>query len=138
MMLHASSSLQPDNMSEHAPGTRHSVLIVDDNRVNLMLASELSRSWGHQPYEARNAQEALELFDSMTFDLILLDIQMPEVDGVQLMQIMRRRSPELATPIVAITANQHESERKRLLDAGFDAFCGKPLREGRPQTDTPG
>jgi two-component system sensor histidine kinase BarA len=132
MILQATSPLRDVQSSEQAESSpAHSVLIVDDNRINLMLAAELTRNWGHQPFEARNAQEALDLFDSREFDLILLDIQMPEIDGVELMLTMRQRKPDLATPIVATTANLLEAERQRLLDAGFDDFCAKPLRESR-------
>ena len=73
----------------------------------------------------------MNLFEQQEYDLILLDIQMPEIDGVELMQMMRNHQPQMQTPIVAITANIHEDEKERLLKLGFDAFLGKPLEEGK-------
>lgn len=107
----------------------HSVLIVDDNPINLALAAELTQLWGHHPFEASNADQAMKLFRIKNFDLILLDIQMPEIDGVKLMQMMREEKPDLSAPIAAITANTLESEKIRLLNLGFDAYFSKPIEE---------
>ena len=107
------------------------ILIVDDNPINLTLASELTRLWGHQAFEAGHAHQAMALFEQHEFDLILLDIQMPEIDGIELMKMMRSARPDLTTPIVAITANLLESEQQRLLNLGFDAYLGKPLEESK-------
>lgn len=105
------------------------VLLVDDNKINLTLESELIRIWGHQPFEAKGAMEAMHLFQQEKFDLILLDIQMPEIDGVELMQMMREKNPHMDTPIAAITANIMEQEKNRLLALGFDAYISKPIDE---------
>jgi two-component system sensor histidine kinase BarA len=105
------------------------VLLVDDNRVNLTLASELIRLWGHDVVEAPNGSEALELFSRQRFDLIILDIQMPDIDGVSLRGMMRERDPDNRTPIAALTANVFTGEAERLLDLGFDYFLGKPIDE---------
>jgi two-component system, NarL family, sensor histidine kinase BarA len=114
------------------PGVEpHSVLIVDDNPINLALAVELAQIWGHHPFEASNAEQAMKLFRIKTFDLILLDIQMPEIDGVKLMQMMRKERPDLKAPIAAITANILESEKTRLLELGFDAYFSKPIEENK-------
>lgn len=109
----------------------HSVLIVDDNPINLALAVELTQMWGHHPFEASNAQQAMQLFRIKNFDLILLDIQMPEIDGVKLMQMMREEKPDLKAPIAAITANILDSEKKRLLELGFDTYFQKPIEENK-------
>ncbi len=120
--------ITPSRKQEVIP---HSVLIVDDNPINLALAVELTQMWGHLPFEASNAQQAMQLFRIKTFDLILLDIQMPEIDGVKLMQMMREEKPDLKAPIAAITANILSSEQKRLLDLGFDAYFRKPIEENK-------
>ncbi|MDJ0881596.1 MAG: ATP-binding protein [Gammaproteobacteria bacterium] len=120
--VHSNSDVRPRVKSQK-------VLIVDDNRINLTLAQELVQLWGHQAFAAIDAEEALNLFDEESFDLILLDIQMPKIDGVQLMNIMREKNPGLEAPIVAITANVMELEKQRLLTAGFDAYLGKPIDE---------
>jgi len=85
--------------------------------------------WGHLAFAGSNAREAMNLFEQQEYDLILLDIQMPEVDGVELMQMMRDQRPQLTTPIVAITANLLDEEKERLLRLGFNAYLGKPLEE---------
>ena len=109
------------------------LLVVDDNPINLALACELTRLWGHDPQQANNATDAMKLFRSQDFDLILLDIQMPEIDGIQLMQMMREFKPNLAVPIVAITANVLDEEMQRLLKLGFDAYISKPIDEAKLQ-----
>ncbi len=106
------------------------LLVVDDNNMNLTLAAELARLWGHEADMAKNAAEAMELFCDSQYDLILLDLQMPEIDGIALMQMMRKQKPDLKTPIVSLTANVVEAEeRQRLLDLGFDNCLEKPLDE---------
>ncbi len=112
----------------HCP---NKILLVDDNPINLKLASELTRMWGHEAFEANDARQAMSLFNDETFDLILLDIQMPEIDGIELMQMMRRQKPNLLTPIVAVTAISQESEQERLIKLGFDAFISKPIDEDK-------
>lgn len=120
---------EANTMSSNKALNKSSVLIVDDNPINLALASELIQLWGHHPFEASNAEQAMNLFRVKSFDLILLDIQMPEIDGVELMKMMRNEAPDLKSPIVAITANILESERNRLLSLGFDAYFSKPIEE---------
>ncbi len=122
-----------DKVTTVADNEAKNLLIVDDNPINLALACELTRIWGHHPQQASNANDAMKLFRSQRFDLILLDIQMPEIDGVQLMQMMREFKPDLAIPIVAITANVLDEERERLLNLGFDAFISKPIDESKLQ-----
>jgi len=106
------------------------LLVVDDNNMNLTLAAELARLWGHEADMAKNATDAMQLFCSKQYDLILLDLQMPEIDGIALMQMMRKQKPDLKTPIVSLTANVVEVEEKqRLLDLGFNNCLEKPLDE---------
>lgn len=110
---------------------RKTVLLVDDNQVNLKLASELIRLWGHQVVEAEHGNQALELFRQQSFDLIILDIQMPDIDGVSLLQLMREEKPDDRTPVAALTANVLNDEAERLLELGFDYFLGKPIDEDK-------
>ena len=115
-----------------APSAR--LLVVDDNSMNLTLAAELARLWGHEADMAKNAGEAMLLFGANDYDLILLDLQMPEIDGIELMQMMRREKPELQAPIVSLTANAVErQEAQRLLELGFNACLQKPLDEAKLQ-----
>jgi two-component system sensor histidine kinase BarA len=105
------------------------VLLVDDNQINLKLASELIGLWGHQVYEAENALEAMALYQRDSFDLIVLDIQMPEIDGIELLKMMRSEKPLDQTPIVAMTANILNDEPQRLLKLGFNYYLSKPIDE---------
>ena len=110
---------------------RRKVLLVDDNQVNLKLASELMRLWGHEVREVDNADSAFALYRQETFDLVILDIQMPHTDGVGLMRMMRDHRPHDKAPMVALTANVLEREAERLLELGFDYFIAKPVDEDR-------
>ncbi len=114
-----------------APLEPKRVLLVDDNRVNLKLGSELIRLWGHDVVEAENGNQALQIYDRESFDLIILDIQMPDIDGATLLQMMRERKPGEQTPVAALTANIMNDEADRLLGLGFDYFLGKPIDEDR-------
>ena len=107
------------------------VLLVDDNEVNLKLASELIRIWGHEVTEADHGAKAFEYYQKGSYDLIILDIQMPDIDGVTLLQMMREYNPVDSTPIVALTANILDDEAERLLELGFDYYLSKPIDEQR-------
>jgi len=107
------------------------VLFVDDNETNLKLGSELIRKWGHEVCEADHAVEAMNLYRTQSFDLIFLDIQMPNIDGVTLLAMMREERPDDRTPIVALTANILNEEADRLLQLGFDYYLGKPIDEDK-------
>ena len=108
-----------------------SVLLVDDNQINLKLATELIRLWGHEVTPVNHGSKALELFCNQTFDLIILDIQMPDIDGVSLLHMMRKHKPDDQTPVVALTANVLNDEAGRLISLGFDYFLGKPIDEDK-------
>ena len=114
-----------------APGKQveKHVLLVDDNPINLKLASEFIRLWGHLPVEAKHAHEAMALYRAQSFDLIILDIQMPDVDGTELLTMMREAKPDDQTPVVALTANILHKEAERLINFGFDFYLSKPIDE---------
>ncbi|UCH41322.1 MAG: response regulator [Gammaproteobacteria bacterium] len=118
-----------DQTSGSVKGKR--ILLVDDNQVNLKLASELIRLWGHQVVEADHGSTALEYYRQQPFDLIIVDIQMPDIDGVSLLQMMREHNPDDQTPVVALTANVLNDEAGRLQELGFDYFFAKPIDEDR-------
>jgi two-component system sensor histidine kinase BarA len=107
------------------------VLLVDDNQINLKLASELMRLWGHQVHATEHGEQAFEVYCREKFDLVILDIQMPEIDGVSLLHKMREANPGDTTPFVALTANLLNREGNRLLGLGFDYFIGKPIDEAK-------
>jgi two-component system sensor histidine kinase BarA len=110
------------------------VLFVDDNEVNLKLGSELIRIWGHEVCEANHADQAMNYYRKQNFDLIILDIQMPDIDGITLLSMMRKERPEDITPVVALTANILNQEADRLLKLGFDYYLSKPIDEEKFRT----
>ncbi len=125
---HATDKPAARSNTESLPESKH-VLLVDDNQVNLKLASELIRLWGHRVTEAEHGARAFEIYRNARFDLIILDIQMPDIDGVSLLQMMREHDSADRTPVVALTANVLNDEAERLLELGFDYFLGKPIDE---------
>jgi two-component system sensor histidine kinase BarA len=132
-LLAEEGALTPENDDLESSAEIHSkkVLLVDDNLVNLKLASELIRLWGHEVTPADHGSKALELFNCQNFDLIILDIQMPDIDGVSLLHMMRENKPDDQTPVVALTANVLNDEAGRLIELGFDYFLSKPIDEDK-------
>jgi two-component system sensor histidine kinase BarA len=128
------SADEADIVAEPVATRSKRVLLVDDNPVNLKLGSELIRMWGHEVREAEHGEQAFEIYQREDFDLIILDIQMPGIDGVSLLQMMRDYNPEDRTPLVALTANVLNHEADRLLELGFDYFLGKPIDENKFRT----
>ncbi len=121
----------PATTGPPAPAAVRRVLLVDDNQINLKLASELIRLWGHEVTEAEHGEAALQHYRDGDYDLVVLDIQMPDIDGVELLRMMREAKPGARTPAVALTANTLDGEADRLLDLGFDYYLGKPIDESR-------
>lgn len=109
------------------PGLR--ILLAEDNKINQRLAMCLLDRQGHTAVVAANGQEALKLFACERFDLILMDVQMPVLDGLATAAEIRRRERGTSerVPIVALTAHAYESDRERCLAAGMDAFLPKPI-----------
>ena len=104
------------------------VLIVEDNEINQELASELLIAKGIQVRLANNGQEALEILQEETFDGILMDIQMPVMDGYRATQEIRKHPNYLKVPIIAMTANAMEGDREKALQAGMNDHIAKPIR----------
>jgi two-component system sensor histidine kinase/response regulator len=106
------------------------VLLVEDNLLNQQLASILLTKWGHRVTLADNGRQALALHAERRFDLILMDLQMPEMGGFEATAEMRRRERHGAvrTTIVAMTADALEGDRERCLEGGMDDYLSKPFR----------
>ena len=118
-----------DELTEELPHQPKKVLLVDDNQINLKLASELIQIWGHAVTGVEHGSEALKIYSKQQFDLIILDIQMPDIDGVSLLHMMREHKPDDKAPIVALTANVLNGESERMIELGFDYFLSKPIDE---------
>lgn len=106
------------------------VLVAEDNLVNQKLIVALLEKVGHQVVIADNGRQAVELFGQHHFDLVLMDIQMPEMDGFEATYEIRKAQSESGQriPIIALTAHASESDRKRCLAAGMDEYIAKPIR----------
>jgi len=109
---------------------RLNILLAEDNEVNQMIAALLLKKWGHSVAIVENGRQAVTAFENGNFDVILMDIQMPEMDGFQATQIIREKEKSRNTriPIVAITAHAMEGDRERCIAAGMDTYVGKPIR----------
>lgn len=103
------------------------VLNIEDNIDNRTLIRRILMAEGYEVAEAGNAGEALEVLKSLHPDLILMDINMPEVDGYTLTSRIRAMSGFENVPIVALTANVMRGDRERSLEAGCDGYIQKPI-----------
>jgi PAS domain S-box-containing protein len=106
------------------------VLVAEDNAVNQKLVARLLEKRGHNVKVVANGREALEALDQATYDLVLMDMQMPEMDGFEATGELRKREKQtgLHTPIVALTAHAMKGDRERCLEAGMDGYLSKPIR----------
>lgn len=105
------------------------ILVVDDGPVNAMLASSVLEKSGYQVQTASSGAEALVLGQEKSYDLVLMDIFMPDMDGLETTRLWRQLSNDNATiPIIALTANTMEMDRQRFLQQGMDGYLAKPYR----------
>ena len=123
--------MQPDG-----PAGLH-ILLVEDNPVNQMVASKMLKKAGHQVLIAGNGREAIDQYDKQAFDLILMDVQMPVMGGLEATQAIRAREARRSwaadgdwrpVPIVAMTAHAMQGDRERCLNAGMDDYVAKPIK----------
>jgi len=103
------------------------VLHVEDNFDNRLLIRRLLVASGFQVVEAENAMRALHLLAKMHPDMILMDINMPDMDGYTLTNQIKRNPAMFGVPIVALTANVMKGDKERTLDAGCDGYIEKPI-----------
>jgi signal transduction histidine kinase/CheY-like chemotaxis protein len=116
---------QPQTPSTETPRGR--ILIVEDNAVNQLVAVKLVQKLGYKTDSARNGQEALEFFSATDYFLILMDCQMPVMDGIDATREIRKRESGRRTPIVALTARAMKEDEANCLAAGMDSFLAKPI-----------
>ena len=108
------------------------VLLAEDNPVNQKVVSMMLQRRGHEVTVVDNGKKAVETCRQETFDLVLMDIQMPEMDGFEALAsirtLERAESRRRTTPIIALTAHAMKGDQDRCLDAGFDGYLSKPVR----------
>jgi signal transduction histidine kinase/CheY-like chemotaxis protein/HPt (histidine-containing phosphotransfer) domain-containing protein len=120
-------------LAEHA--TRRKVLVVEDNSVNQKLAVRMLEKLGYRPDLVENGQEALAALDAGAYDAVLMDCQMPVMDGFEATAAIRRQEAAGKRyvsaghlPVIAVTANAMQGDRERCLAAGMDAYLAKPIK----------
>lgn len=104
------------------------VLIVDDQHINLMLMDAIVRSLGHEVVTVDSAKEGIFLLRKETFDILMMDIEMPEMNGIDAAKLIRSSgivAPEF--PIVAVTANSDDDDRAAYKAAGMQGYIQKPI-----------
>jgi PAS domain S-box-containing protein len=104
------------------------ILLAEDNLVSQRLVTRMLEKQGHRVTVASNGREAVETAERRAFDLIFMDVQMPEMDGLQATAALRRLG--VRTPVVALTARAMTGDRERCLDAGMNTYLSKPVRMG--------
>ena len=112
------------------PAGKLHILLVEDNAINQKLALRLLQHGGHSVVCANDGRQALAAFGREPFDLVLMDVQMPNMDGFEATAEIRRLEAAVSrhTPILALTANAMKGDRERCLAAGMDGYVAKPLR----------
>ena len=103
------------------------ILIVEDNEKNMTLARDLLQAKGYQTIEAVNGEEGVRLGLAHVPDLVLMDIQLPDIDGIEAFSRLRADPRTAAVPVIAFTASVTAGDRSRITQAGFDGFLGKPI-----------
>ena len=103
------------------------ILIVEDNDKNLKLTRDLLRFHGFDTIEAVNAEDGINLARERRPQLVLMDIQLPGMDGVSALRELRQDAATAAIPVVALTASVMKEDRERFDKAGFDGFITKPI-----------
>ena len=120
----------PEPAATVVPSVSWRVLLAEDTPVNQTLATLLLTRMGHEVTVANNGREAFEVFAGGEFDLVLMDIQMPEMSGIEATEAIRGLERERAlkpTPILAVTAHALKGDRERYLASGMDGYVSKPL-----------
>jgi signal transduction histidine kinase/CheY-like chemotaxis protein len=105
--------------------TGKNILLVEDNAVNMMVAKRMLTKWGASVTEAVNGIKGLRLFNQQPFDILLIDLEMPEMDGTQMIKEIRKTNNQI--PAIAFTAAAYENIFTDLLQKGFSAFVPKPF-----------
>ena len=103
------------------------ILIVEDNEKNMKLVRDLLQYKGYRTLEAPTAGEALNMAAQHRPDLVLMDIQLPDLDGIAALRRLRAAPDTAGIPVVALTALAMDGDRQRILAAGFDGYLVKPI-----------
>jgi two-component system, cell cycle response regulator DivK len=103
------------------------ILVVEDNPRNMKLVRDVLQATGYRTVEATTGERAVELASEHGPDLVLMDIQLPDIDGVETLGRLRADESTAAIPVIALTAQAMKGDRERFLAAGFDGYVSKPV-----------
>ncbi len=103
------------------------ILIVEDNEKNLKLVRDVLQVKGFSTLEAGTAEDGIRLARENKPDLILMDIHLPGMNGIEALKVLRGEAATAAIPVIAVTASVMQQDRKQITEAGFDAYVGKPI-----------
>lgn len=104
------------------------ILIVEDNPANMKLASDLLKMKGYRVIQAMEADSGITMAKTEMPDLILMDIQLPGMDGLEATRILKANPETAAIPVVALTAFAMKGDEEKMLEAGCDGYIAKPIR----------
>ena len=110
--------------------SKYKLLLVEDNEVNVLYTRKILNSWNCVPDEAKNGLAALEKIKENDYDLILMDVRMPVMDGFESTKFIRSnlKSPKCETPIIALTANAIKGDEEKCIEAGMNDYISKPFQ----------
>src|SRR6266699_1313008 len=103
------------------------ILIVEDNEKNLKLVRDVLQVKGYTTLEAGTAEDGIRMATESNPDLILMDIQLPGMNGIDALKVLRADAATAAIPVIAVTASVMQQDRNQITQAGFDGYIGKPL-----------
>ena len=103
------------------------ILVVEDNEKNMKLFRDVLLASGYETLEATTGEQAVELTREHTPDLVLMDIQLPDIDGIEALGRLRADERTASIPVVVLTALAMDGDRERFLEAGFDDYISKPV-----------
>lgn len=130
-VISRAKSLEEKNRDDRSAQLKGSVLLVDDEPINRKVARAILEKFGLQTETAMNGVKALEILEENSYDIVLMDLQMPEMDGYEATEAIRKKEeadPDKRMTIIAMTANALESTRAKCLAAGMDDYISKPIK----------
>jgi two-component system cell cycle response regulator DivK len=106
---------------------RNRILVVEDNPKNLKLVTDVLTHWGYVVIEATTGEDGVRLAGEESPDLVLMDLQLPGIDGMEALRRIREADGGRQVPVVAVTASAMTQDRERVFDSGFDGYVEKPI-----------
>ena len=123
---HDRANMNPDQIG-NAAVTAKTILIVEDNELNMKLFNDLLEAHGYRVVQTRDGMSALELARQHKPDLILMDIQLPEISGIEVTKWLKEDDTLKAIPVIAVTAFAMKGDEQKIREGGCEAYISKPI-----------